>query len=207
MPPLASMTRRSRIPDLAQRCPACFFRPEECLCPACLPPAQTRTRFLLLRHVSERLRPTNTARWAALALSEARLVDYGARGALLDEAPLALPGTCVLWPGAAAPLAAPPRQVVVVDASWSQARRMLQRIPALRELPRLSLPAPPEGSLRLREPPVADGMSTLEAVARTLELLGEPAAAAKLDRIHALSVERGLRLRMGPDYASLARTG
>src|SRR6266567_1561673 len=179
MPPLASMTRRSRIPDLAQRCPACFFRPEECLCPACLPPAQTRTRFLLLRHVSERLRPTNTARWAALALSEARLVDYGARGALLDEAPLALPGTCVLWPGAAAPLAAPPRQVVVVDASWSQARRMLQRIPAL------------------REPPGADGMSTLEAVARTLELLGEPAAAAKLDRIHALSVERGLRLRMG----------
>lgn len=207
MPPLRVMTRRSRIPDLAQRCPACFFRPEDCLCPACLPPVMTRARFLLLRHVSERLRPTNTARWAALALSEARLVDYGARGELLDEAPLSLPGTCVLWPGAAAPLPSPPRQVVVLDASWSQARRMLQRIPALRALPRISLPAPPPGSLRLREPPVAGGMSTLEAVARTLELLGEPEPARKLDQIHALSVERGLRLRMGPDYATLARAG
>lgn len=201
------MTRRSRLPDLSQRCPACLFRPEDCLCPACLPPMETRTRLLVLRHVSERLRPTNTARWVALALAGARLVDYGARGALLDEGPLAEPGTCVLWPGPAAPLAAPPRQVVVVDASWSQARRMLQRIPALRALPRLSLPGPPPGSLRLREPPIAGGMSTLEAVARALELLGEPEPARKLDRIHALSVERGLRLRMGPDYATLARAG
>ncbi|BDG07922.1 DTW domain-containing protein [Anaeromyxobacter paludicola] len=200
------MPRRTRIPDLSQRCPACFFRPEDCLCPACLPPVETRTRLLVLRHVSERLRPTNTARWAALALAGARLLDYGARDALLDEAPLAEPGTCVLWPGGA-PLAEPPRQVVVVDASWSQARRMLQRIPALQSLPRLSLPGPPPGSLRLREPPVAGGMSTIEAIARALDLLGEPDAAARLDRIHALSVERGLRLRMGPDYARLARAG
>ncbi len=200
------MTRRSRLPDLSQRCPSCFFRPEDCLCPACLPPVATRTRFLVLRHVSERLRPTNTARWAALSLSSARLVDYGARGALLDERPLAEPGTCVLWPGGG-PLAEPPRQVVVVDASWSQARRMLQRIPALRALPRFSLPGPPPGSLRLREPPVRGGMSTIEAMARALERLGEPEPARKLDRVHALSVERGLRLRMGPDYATLARAG
>ncbi len=78
---------------------------------------------------------------------------------------------------------------------------MLQRIPSLRELPRLSLPAPPARE-RLRAPTVAGGMSTLEAMARALELLGDAGAAARLDAVMAGAVARQRRLRGQP----LART-
>jgi len=151
-----------------------------------VPRLETRTRFVMLRHAAEIQRPTNTARWAALALPQARLLDYALPGRPFDDAPLRGEGAWVLFPssGASAPPADPPRRVVVLDGSWSQARRMLQRIPALRTLPRLSLPPPAVGR-RLRRPTVAGGMSTLEAVAGALRLLGEPEAADALEALHA----------------------
>jgi DTW domain-containing protein YfiP len=187
--------RRTRVPDLSKRCPRCLFRPEQCLCPE-IPALAPRTRFVVLRHASERTRATNSARWAALALG-CPVLDHGAPGAPLDDAALAEEGTWVLFPGgAAAPPATPPRRVIVLDGSWSQARRMIQRIPALRELPRLSLPAAPAPDLpRLRRPTIAGGMSTIEAMARALALLGEPEAAAAIDRVHAAALARAWALR------------
>jgi DTW domain-containing protein YfiP len=71
---------------------------------------------------------------------------------------------------------------------------MVQRLAPLSSLPRLGLPAPPP-TARLRRPPRAGGMSTLEAVAGALDLLGEAAAAAALRRLHQVAVEKGLRLK------------
>jgi DTW domain-containing protein YfiP len=183
--------------DLSRRCPACLFPPGECLC-ADVPRIETRTRFLLLRHASELNRPTNTGRWAALALPSARIVDYGLPGQELDPAPLAEPGTVVLFPSPhAPPLDRPPRQVVVLDATWAQARRMLQRIPALRALPRLPLPPRPRTATLepMRRAPVAGGVSTLEAMAAALGLLGELDAARRLEALHLAALDRGWRLR------------
>jgi DTW domain-containing protein YfiP len=70
----------------------------------------------------------------------------------------------------------------------------VQRVPALRRLPRLSLPGP-DGGERLRTPTVKEGMSTIEAIARALELLGEPAAARALDAAHALAIRRADDMR------------
>jgi DTW domain-containing protein YfiP len=84
--------------------------------------------------------------------------------------------------------------LIVPDGSWTQARRMTQRLPALRTLPRLALPAPPPG-LRLRRPHVTGGMSTLEAVAGAFEAVGAPHDAARLLALHAAGVERVLRLK------------
>ncbi len=189
--------RRTRVPDLSLRCPRCLFRPEDCLC-AEIPSIASPVEFLVLRHASEIRRSTNSGRWAAAALG-APIVDYGAPGTRLDEEALRAPGTWVLFPSSRpAPAGGPrPRRLVVLDASWSQARRMLQRVPALRELPRLSLPAPPPRE-RLRAPTVAGGMSTLEAMARALELLGAAEAAARLDAVMAGAVARQRRLRGQP---------
>lgn len=189
--------RRTRVPDLALRCPGCLFRPEDCLC-AEIPRLASPVPFLILRHASEIRRTTNSGRWAATALS-APVLDYGLHGtAALDEGPLSAPGTWVLFP---APEPTPasaglPRRLVVLDASWSQARRMIQRVPALRAMPRLSLPAPP--AERLRAPTVEGGMSTLEAVARALAWLGRPDEAARLDALMAAAVARQRRLRGQP---------
>lgn len=176
------------------RCERCRFPPELCLCPL-VPRLEAPCRFLVVRHASERERLTNTARWAALALPGTEILDHGLPGALLDLSALSQPDAVVLYPDAGAPpLAAPPRLVVVPDGTWSQARRMMQRLPALRALPRLALPGPPPGE-RLRRPHRLDGMSTLEAMAGALRALGAPASADQLLTLHAHAVERVLRLK------------
>ena len=191
--------RTTRVPDLSQRCPRCLFRPEVCLCPE-IPRLEPRTRFVIVRHAAERRRTSNSGRWAALALG-CPLLDYGALDVGFDDAPLREPGTALLFPDAPAgtSLATVPARVVVLDASWAQARRMVQRIDALRGLPRIALPAPaaPEnaGLPRLLRPPHADGMSTIEAMARVLELAGETAEAAALDAVYAEAQRRSWLLR------------
>jgi DTW domain-containing protein YfiP len=183
----------------AGRCPRCAFPPEACLC-AEIPRLAVPWRIVILRHASEIPRMTNSGRWTALALEGAVLHDHARDGApasdedlraLLGEGPAAL-----LFPsprGASRP-PEPLRTLVVPDATWSQARRMVQRLGPLRTLPRLSLPPPPPVA-RMRQPPLAGGMSTLEAVAAALELLGDAAAGARLRALHAAAVERTLRLR------------
>lgn len=151
----------------------------------------------MLRHWNERVRTTNSGRWAALALERCEILDHGVPGAPLDPARIPLAGAAVLFPSPG-PLPSPlPETLVVLDATWAQARRMLHRIPALRTLPRLSVPG--RVAERLREPPITGGMSTIEAIARALDLLGDGEAARELDRAWALAVDRGLTLRMSPE--------
>ena len=173
------------------RCHRCYLPLHLCLC-AEIPRVETRTRFLLLQHVMEAGKKSNTGRVAALALTNARLLIHGAQAESFDTVPLSEPGTWLLFPdGPPAPPDAPaPRQLVVLDGSWSQARRMTQRLPALRTLPRLVLPPPTPGMLRLREPTHPSGMSTLDAIARAVAVLEGPEAAAPLERLAALRVRR-----------------
>jgi DTW domain-containing protein YfiP len=162
-----------------------------CLC-AEIPRVETRTRLLLLQHLVEKRKKSNTGRLATLALVNSRLLTHGAPGESLDIALLSEPGTWLLFPDGppAPPDAPPPRQLVVVDASWSQARRMSQRIAVLRTLPRLVLPPPEPGMLRLRDPSHPSGMSTLDAIARAVAMLEGPEVAAPLERLAALRVQR-----------------
>lgn len=158
---------------------------------------ENHTRVLMLRHWNERVRTTNSGRWAALSLSRCEIVDHGGPGARLDASTLSLEGAAVLFPGAVGSVPSPlPRTLVVLDATWSQARRMLQRIPELRTLPRVSLPGRP--AERLREPTVKEGMSTIEALAEALDLLGDGPAAVALRHTWSLAVARGLALRRAP---------
>jgi DTW domain-containing protein len=173
------------------RCDRCNLPAHLCLC-AKIPRVETRTRLLLLQHVLESGKKSNTGRLAALALASSRVLTYGSPDEPLDTTLLSEPDTWLLYPdGPTAPPDAPgPRQLVVLDASWSQARRMAQRLPALRMLPRLVLPPPDPGMLRLREPKHPSGMSTLDAIARAVAMLEGPETAAPLERLAALRVQR-----------------
>jgi DTW domain-containing protein YfiP len=154
---------------------------------------------VVVRHASEIPRLSNTGRWAAAALEGATVFDHAlddsrsddGLGALLDDGPVWL-----LYPSAhaGAPTGPPPRTIVVPDATWAQARRMVQRIAPLRTLPRLALP-PPAPAARLRQPPRAGGMSTLEAIAGALDHLGDGASAGALRALHRCAVEKVLRLK------------
>ena len=166
---------------------------------------ENRTRVLFVRHWQERVRTTNSGRWAALCLARCETVDHGVPGAPLDVDRIPTSDVAVLFPSPSGGVPSPlPGTLVVLDATWAQARRMLQRIPALRAMPRLSLSGWP--AERLREPPVADGMSTIEAVAGALALLGDEEAARALHRTWDLAVERSLSLRRSGEVRR-ARTG
>ena len=178
----------------ADKCSRCFGRGSSCLC-AQVRPVATRTRIIVLRHSLEWSKQSNTARIAALALTNCELRTWGGKDEASRTDDLGAPGTWLLFPeGPPRPAGAPaPQRLVVLDGSWSQARRMLHRVESLRGLPRLSLAAP-AGRKSLRSAPPG-GMSTLEAIARAVELLEGPEVAEPLDALHRALVGRVLKSR------------
>ena len=57
-------------------------------------------------------------------------------------------------------------------------------------MPVIALPAPAKPPVQLRTPPQSDGLATIESIARALALLEDNGAAASLDALYALMIER-----------------
>lgn len=158
----------------------------------------SRTRIVLIQHVLEQAQRSNTGRHAAAALSNLDLRNFGAKDAplKLDD----LEGAWLLWPGEVEPDTSVPRPatLVVLDGSWSQARKMLQRFAQLHSLRRWSLPAPPNRRSLRAAPP--GGMSCLEAIAEALCALEGEAVGAPLRALHEALVQKQLSERgyVGP---------
>src|ERR1041385_4226206 len=173
-----------------ERCPRCLLQQRGCLCGEVIPVA-TRTRVVIVRHHLERFRSSNSGRLANLTLTNSVIVHHGGAGGpakLADR-----DGAWLLFPEGAPTTARPeppPRQLIVLDATWSQARRMYRKLDALRGLPILRLPDEPMPAARMRESPGQGRVSTIEAIARALRLLEGEAPAAALERLFAVAVER-----------------
>lgn len=158
------------------RCERCL-RPEgHCLC-ALIPHLDSLTRVLILQHPSEAGHALNTARLAALGLSNAQLVV----GEVFDDLArlLDVPGYDVrlLFPGEGATVLAEreasckPILLVVPDGTWRKARKLLHLNPLLAQLPRVALNNPPPSRYRLRKAPGPDALATLEAITHALNTL------------------------------------
>jgi DTW domain-containing protein YfiP len=186
---------RSTTPrDLNGHCPRCTLLLEICVC-GVLPRVAARTEIVLIRHITEQLLTSNTGRFAALALPNSRILAYGG-GETFDATALRAPGSALLYcSGPARPLPFVPERLIVLDGSFRQARRMYKRVPVLRDLPELTLPAPSVTPTRLRQPPHPEGMSTIEAIAAALSSLEGPELAAPLWALHAELVSRADRMR------------
>jgi DTW domain-containing protein YfiP len=176
-------------PDRA-RCPRCLLQPRVCLC-AAIPTVVTRTRIVIIRHHLERWRSSNSGRLAHLALPNSEIIDHGGSGGVAVLPPL--DGAWLVFPEGAPRLTAPvppPRQLILLDATWSQARRMYRKLGQLRGVPILRLPDAPMPAARLRESPSPGRVSTIEAIAGALRLLEGEAAAAPLEALFAVAVQR-----------------
>lgn len=176
-------------------CMRCLMRREVCLCDR-IPSIETKVRLVIVRHIVERLRPSNTGRLAHLALRNSELLDYGDFDPL-DPARLEGEGTWLLYPSPTPPPGdAPPcKRLVVLDGTWKQSRKMLIRLERLHALPRLSLPGPDLDVRRLRQPPRGDGMSTIEAIAGALGALEGEEPARLLRALHQDHVQAVVKLR------------
>ena len=190
---------RSSTPrDYAGICSRCFLKEALCLCSE-LPRLESKTEVIIIRHTTEDFLTSNTGRLAALMLPKAHIVKYGG-GDPFDDSFLCRDGTWLLYPGRYRGVVSPaPKRIVVLDATFRQARRMYRRIGALRALPELSFDAPAAAPPRLRYPPRVDGLSTIEAIAMALgrfesESLAEPLLKAYSEFVRRADFTRG-RLR------------
>jgi DTW domain-containing protein YfiP len=168
-----------------------------------MPVVSTSVEFLVVRHVREARKPSNTARLAAAAIPRCRILDYGAPDQPFDDAPLRRDAWLLFPPEldgngvetgrhpivaeGSAPL---PEAIVVLDGTWGQARRMSHRIPALDRMPRVALAAPVQPPARLRQAATPEGMPTIEAMARLLERFEESSQAQLLHALHNEFVRR-----------------
>jgi len=147
-----------------------------------LSPVPTRTRVVLLQHPRERRVAIGTARIAHLGLSNSELhlgVDFSRDEAVRAVAEGRRGRAAVLYPvEGARPLETFRGELdalVVVDGTWTQAKKVLERNPVLASLPRVRLAPSRPGNYRIRKEPAAHCLSTVEAVVDALsQLEGEP---------------------------------
>ncbi|MCP4190103.1 MAG: DTW domain-containing protein [Planctomycetaceae bacterium] len=158
-----------------RRCYDCF-RPEElCFCDV-IPQIDNRTPVLILQHARERFHPFNTARIVKQALTNSQLIVDQTKNLASTRLPL-LDHAGLLYPGGDAPVlsdvepAKRPRQLVIIDGTWHQAKTLVRDIPRLSTLPCYRLAPDSPGRYRIRREPNAMSLSTLEATVAALKVL------------------------------------
>jgi DTW domain-containing protein YfiP len=142
------------------------------------PRATTRIRLLLIVHVHDLGRTSNTVRLLNLAIRVATLLSHGVFPAPADPASGVPAGATpvVLFPGCGATPLTPelvaslPTQLalIVPDGNWKQASNMVKHLPLLAGAMQVSLPARSFAGTALRRNRPGEHMSTHEAVAQAL---------------------------------------
>jgi DTW domain-containing protein YfiP len=197
-------------------CAACRLPAWVCVC-AYAPRLTTRTPLLLVGHVHDLGRTSNTVRLLNLAICNAMLVSHGVFPTPADPTSHVPAGATpvVLFPGCGAKSLTPeliaalpsPPALIVPDGNWKQASRMVRRLPLLAGAVKVSLPARPFAGPALRRNRPGERMSTYEAVAQALAVLeGEAVAGALLD-FYRRATDRMLlargKIRLGDVYGGL----
>jgi hypothetical protein len=222
----AARLARSAKPFLArggsdrERCPGCRLVPSHCTC-ALRPAVPSRAGVCLLMGDIEALKPTNTGWLVAdvvadtFAFGWSRVETDPALTALLAD-PQWQP--LVVFPGeyadparvvhAVEPAAAAGGRrplFILLDATWSEARKMFRKSPCLDRLPVLSLQPEQVSRYTLRRSRREDHFCTSEVAAQCLHLAGEHLAGqvleAWLDVFVAHYVQARNQLPVDPDDA------
>jgi hypothetical protein len=205
-----------------ERCAGCRLLPSHCMC-GLRPSVPTRSGVCLLMADIEPLKPSNTG-WLIADLV-ADTFAFGWARTATDPALLALLADprwqpYVVFPGE---YAAPDRVVhavappdgrggqtgetgqtgrpakrplfILLDATWTEARKMFRRSPCLDQLPVLSLQPDQISQYKLRRSQRDDHFCTSEVAALCLDLAGEPVAAQTLEAYLDVFTHHYLRAR------------
>jgi len=180
--------RRKSLPEDSSPRPMCYHcrRPRtDCLCPQ-IHPFPTRTRFLLLMHPKEaRKQKTGTGRLSHLCLPNSQIitgVDFTEHPEVnqILESPDYLPVLLYPGPGSRKISASEPVMhqdenrpllTVVLDGTWTLARKMLKLSRNLQALPRFSLDIPEGSRFHIKQQPHAACLSTIESLYYFLDAL------------------------------------
>lgn len=185
----------------SHRCSGCEIRKSLCFCSA-IPRLETRTRTIVLMHTAEEVLTSNTARLAAKALVNSEIRFHGRKTERMstvglvadDREPLLLfpsPYAEELNPEFIAGLVRP-INLIVPDGSWRQAQKMVRRDPVFATMRHVKLPPGAPSGYKLRVQPEAEGLCTLEAIARSIGVLESPSTQTELETLLNIMVARTL---------------
>jgi DTW domain-containing protein YfiP len=165
-----------------ETCYRCFWPKALCWCPS-ITPMETRTKFVFLMHPKEfKHEKAGTGRLTHLCLAGSEIhvgVGFDDDAAVQDLIADPRNFSVLLYPGAtarnlsngalhASDLGGRRLLVLLLDATWSGARKMLKLSPTLQRLPRIMLTPSAPSRFVIKQQPQAGCLSTLEA---THELL------------------------------------
>ncbi|MTD37852.1 DTW domain-containing protein [Erwinia sp. CPCC 100877] len=205
----AERLARATRPFLARgnrvrRCQHCLLPLKQCLCDT-IQPKLSRSRFCLVMYDTEPMKPSNTGRLIAdilpdtLAFQWSRTEPPAALLTLLSE-PHWQP--MVVFPAAFASderqvIHAPPDNAktplfIMLDGTWSEARKMFRKSPWLDSFPVISVELDRLSDYQLREAHARDHYCTAEVASALLSLAGDDEAAQGLQQHFALFRERYL---------------
>lgn len=179
---------RSLLPVFRQLCTTCRQPDFSCFC-VWLKPFDPRMDFIILTHPIELKRRIATGRMSHLSLKNSQLIvghDYTGNRALNRVLNDSDRHCVMLYPGRLSknlsPLENADRRalfpedkrltILVIDGTWSTARKMVHLSQNLREVPRICFTPPTPSNFRVRRQPRAECYSTIEAIHHTVELLG-----------------------------------
>ncbi len=162
-------------PEFRELCLRCRRPKTVCWCSA-VTQVPSQTHVVFIQHPREAKVPISTCRMAHLSLPNSELhVGLSAVGNPSLEALCAEEGVAVLFPSESAvdvdALSSPPKKLVVVDGTWSNAKKVVEKCPLLSKLPRLKFFPEQPGNYRIRKEPEAHCLATIEATAFVLERL------------------------------------
>lgn len=193
----AERLARATRPFLARgnrvrRCQRCLLPLTNCLCDS-IKPQPSRSRFCLVMFDTEPMKPSNTGRLIADILPETEAFLWSRIDPPADLLRLVASDEyqpMVVFP---ASYAASPREVLTVppssgkpplfimlDGTWTEARKMFRKSPYLDALPVISVDLTMTSAYRLRAAHGEGQYCTAEVAAALLELAGDNQAASGL---------------------------
>ena len=148
--------------EAARYCFGCGLPKRVCGC-AAISPILTAPPVVILRHSSERKKTLSTVslikqRYPAVLVKDGESFD-----------PIRSNNLALLFPGDDADLAGIDTQsnltIILIDATWRKARKILQINPWLRSLPKIAIKPEKISNYLLRKVPNAEALSSVEAFA------------------------------------------
>lgn len=180
--------RKTRFP-----CHRCGLGGSRCIC-AQIPRLDLQTRIVLVIHAKELKRTTNTGSLALHALGNSAMRVRGEPHVALDLGELLDTSyeTVLFYPTADAvelnrefvAQLTKPLQLIVPDGNWRQASKVHSRHKEIAHLPRVMMTSPNLARQHLRAETSPHGMSTLEAIARALEVIEGPEVGSAMMRLY-----------------------
>jgi DTW domain-containing protein YfiP len=185
-------------------CVKCRLHPERCIC-AQIPSLNLETKVSLVIHAKELKRTTNSGLLAHHALLNSQLIVRGLEKQKTDLSLLLDPGYTPLffYPTEDAieldenfvRTLQKPVHLIVPDGNWRQAGKVRQRHPELSEVQAVKISANNKELYHLRREHMAEGMSTLQAIALALGFFEGPDVYRSLHSLYEAKLHATLRGR------------